>query len=231
MAEISAVGSSPGRQACNELRPKITPLVEFSKENTSDGVLLKTVKKKEIEEIAGSSSTSISGSWQQTVRFPDSAGGQYRLSFQHHSVQTGKYGMSGFIVLSFKNGKNVKTEVKTFSVGSGTWQNYVTDINVPVGYDAMDIYLRLDGCGEILFKNPLLEKVTAGYPAAVILAPGALLDNTFALSQKGPCRPDVCLETECPERSMETERPCAACSASSGNQARRNRSDAEPEKP
>ena len=92
-------------------------LVEFSKENTSDGVLLKTVKKKEIEEIAGSSSSSISGSWQQTVRFPDSAGGQYRLSFQYHSVQTGKYGMSGFIVLSFKSGKNVKTEVKTFSVG------------------------------------------------------------------------------------------------------------------
>ena len=174
-----------GRLA-NELRPKITPLVEFSKENTSDGVLLKTVKKKEIEEIAGSSSSSISGSWQQTVRFPDSAGGQYRLSFQYHSVQTGKYGMSGFIVLSFKSGKNVKTEVKTFSVGSGTWQNYVTDINVPVGYNAMDIYLRLDGCGEILFKNPLLEKVTAGYPAAVILAPGALLDNTFALSQKDP---------------------------------------------
>ena len=109
-----------GRLA-NELRPKITPLVEFSKENTSDGVLLKTVKKKEIEEIAGSSSSSISGSWQQTVRFPDSAGGQYRLSFQYHSVQTGKYGMSGFIVLSFKSGKNVKTEVKTFSVGSGTW--------------------------------------------------------------------------------------------------------------
>ena len=161
-----------GRLA-NELRPKITPLVEFSKENTSDGVLLKTVKKKEIEEIAGSSSSSISGSWQQTVRFPDSAGGQYRLSFQYHSVQTGKYGMSGFIVLSFKSGKNVKTEVKTFSVGSGTWQNYVTDINVPVGYNAMDIYLRLDGCGEVLFKNPLLEKVTAGYPAAVILAPGA----------------------------------------------------------
>lgn len=34
-----------GRLA-NELRPKITPLVEFSKENTSDGVLLKTVKKR-----------------------------------------------------------------------------------------------------------------------------------------------------------------------------------------
>ena len=174
-----------GRLA-NELRPKITPLVEFSMEKTADGILLRTVKKKEIEEIAGRNSASISGSWQQTVRFPDSTGGQYRLSFQYHSVQTGKYGMSGFIVLSFKNGKNVKTEVKTFSVGSGTWQKYVADIHVPAGYNAMDIYLRLDGCGEIQFRNPCLEREKADYPATVILAPGALLDNTFALSRNDP---------------------------------------------
>ena len=170
-----------------ELRKQVRDLIVFSQENEQNATILKTVKKKEIEAAAGKDSTAVSGSWIQTVRFPDSAGGQYQIHFDYSSTRTGSHNFSGYVVISCRQGKKaVKALVKPFPVGSGTWRNHVADIGIPAGCNNADFYLRVDGCGEIQFKNPRLERVKNAYPATVILAPGALLDNTFALSQNDP---------------------------------------------
>ncbi len=171
-----------------ELRAKITPFVEFTMEKTVDGVFLKTLKKKEIEEIAGSNASSTSGSWRQHVNLPDNTGGRYSVSFQYKSTYFGKFGSGGFVILLFENaaGKSLGSLVKPFTTGSGTWQSYICDFDVPAGTEKLTVLLRLDGCGEIIYKTPRLVKSKVQYPATVILAPGALLDDTFALSRNDP---------------------------------------------
>ncbi len=138
------------------LRTKVAPLVTFTQEETKEGTLLKTVKDKKIEEITGE--TTVSGSWEQTVKLSDTKGGTYQLAMDYRSIQTGKNPIRGFIVIITKTAGKAATAVKTFPVGSGKWEKYSVDLNLPAETGEITIYLRLDGCGKIEFKAPSLKR-------------------------------------------------------------------------
>ncbi len=187
------------------LRPKVLPLVKFSQKNTGEGVILKTVKSNQIEAVTGQAT--VSGSWTQTVSLPDKAGGSCRFSMDYRSVKTGKYPVNGYVIISYRGDKSFPLTVKSFPAGSGKWEKYAVDLEIPAGASSMTVNLRLDGCGEIEFKAPSLVRKKTDYPASVILAPGALLDNNFALTRNDPAILTFAWKREVPKEQWAVKNP------------------------
>lgn len=177
-------------ERARELSPKVTPLVTFKTLDLPEGKAYQTVKSNEIEAIAGADAANVSGSWVQKVALPDTLGGRLKLEFNYRSKATGKYAAAGYAIITFAdaNRKTVgKTLVKGFPIGNGVdTQLFSSEIETPEGAAQMEIYLRLDGCGEITFIAPKLEKCASRSPVSLLLAPGSLLDDHFALSQNDP---------------------------------------------
>lgn len=175
-------------QEAVELRKKILPFVKFKKEQTKDGILLNTQKSIEIEKAIGQKCMNVSGSWMQKVGLPDAAGGRYQIQLKYQAKRFGKFNSAGYIIAVYHDaaGKSLSTAVKPYPLGGGDWQTFTTDFDLPSGTAAITFYLRLDGCGEITYLQPELTKAAVDFPATLILAPAALLDHTFALSQNDP---------------------------------------------
>lgn len=196
-------------ERANSLRPKITPLVEFKTLEMPEGKVLQIIKKNDIEEIAGADAANISGSWYQNLKLPDTSGGRYNLKFNYRSKRTGEYAAAGYVIITFADADNKKQSVvKRYQIGNGTEnQLFSSQIEVPGNTSRMEVYLRLDGCGEVIFIEPKLSKTQESTPISLILAPGSLLDNTFALSQNDPAIITFAWQRNIPREKLQLTNP------------------------
>ena len=152
---------SPDKEG-QAVRPKILKFTKFEAAEKDGKAVLTTEIGPEVAEIAGKYAPSISASWMQNVKFADTKGGKYKLTFTYTSIP-GNTGKNQAYFLAFpKTGKKTgKIFAKVLNVNAkDTVASY--EISIPEGADSVDLYLRLNAPGKITFVNPVLTKIAAG---------------------------------------------------------------------
>ena len=138
-------------------------------------------------------------SWRQTVRLPDAAGGDYRLTFRSKTRHTMPQVNIFQIVLvhALKIGPDGKPteagkrQIKAVGFGGSffEWKPTIFDFAIPQGVDVIEIVIRHDGVGDLICKDMFLTRKPAdksGDPMSLKLSPAQMLDGVFAFGA-GQC--------------------------------------------
>lgn len=162
---------------------------------TVEGGVFKVVKPSGLKDILPDKVLkSTSGGWRKVVDLPDDKGGLYAVSFQYRS----KLESAGRVCLivtgsTERAGKRWKGNNAFFQLypllTSDSWQNYRGEILIPPGCRSLELVWRIDGTGELEFRNPAVTAEagkTAEEKLTLRLSPMASLDRTFALAQDLP---------------------------------------------
>jgi hypothetical protein len=176
------------KELASKLKGQIKPLVEFKIVDLPEGgKAAYTRKPLELEGICGESTARVSGSWRQTVKMPDMAGGSYNINFRYKGAIFGKYKTSCvlLLLLNDSSGKSTLKELR-FSNPGQEWQNFSMNVQVPPNTATIAMAFRIDGTGEIYFTDVQIQKGSPEMPLSVCLGPMSFLDNTFCLSQNDP---------------------------------------------
>ena len=150
---------------------------------------------KELEKQMGKDSALFTMAFQQTVRLPDENGGLYCLSFKSRNQTVGEHAHAQMVLIDFYDGsdprpakgKKICTGHNSRIASGAQWHLYRYEFSVPAGTRDLTLAIRVDNCGIFQAKNLKLVKLKAAEtPLSVELAPGKLLDNTFALASGDP---------------------------------------------
>lgn len=176
-------------------RKAIRNEVTFTKENGEAHIL----KKPSLVDVCRGAdiAKNVSGGFQQDVKLPDDAGGLYRLSFRYrmrHDV-----GSFGGVLFTPKRAKSSQPKgqnapgdtaprLQVFPLDDlwSEWGLYSRDVVVPAGCDAVNLVLRIDGVGEMRFRDVSFERRRFDSPISLKAFPADWLDGTFAFSA-GQC--------------------------------------------
>ena len=200
---------SPDPRA-QKLRSKALPFIKFSKQELKNSFILKTAKGSEIADVAGKYARSISASWTQSVPLPDTRGGDYRLTFRSKVTPAGKKAAplsAAVITLKMVKGKKGSAIVKVFHSSATEFVKNEIVFQFPEGTESALFYLRLDGCGTMEIKDPVLEKVQHAFPVEAALYPNGKLDNVFVLSQNDPAVMAFILKRNVPAAALKLKEP------------------------
>ena len=157
------------------------------------------VKKPELVKVCRSEdiAKNVSGGVSQTVKLDDAAGGTYRISAVYqmrHDLGT----FGGALVTPIRAKEGVpkgKTapgdtaphlEVCQFSDVWSEWVTWAKEFRIPAGCDAINIVMRIDGVGELRFKDVSVSRVIVDNPITLKASPADWFDGTFAFSA-GQC--------------------------------------------
>ena len=194
------------RKEAQALLPKAKPYVKFEQKKTDNGIVLKTIKPIEMEKAAGEYSVNISASWLQKITLPDAKGGEYVLSFRSKGYALGK-SSSSMVVIATKTAKGYGNNiVKVFPLTKAFHDN-IYSISFPAGVIGADVYLRLNGCGELEIENPVLSRKVVDYPVEATLFPNGILDQTFVLTQNDPSVIAFVLKRNVPVSALNVKSP------------------------
>jgi len=173
--------------ADKELQQRVSHLPIYNIVETSDGKAAYLGKPLAIENLCGDLTPDVSGSLMQTIKLPMDGGSRYFLSFRYRGKVTGKYGGSACAIMCYHNqdGK-ITSLILNCQDPKPQWYAFSTEFEVPLNTTAITLYLRLDGTGEIYFKDVNLCEVKKDMPLSVVLRPMAWLDNQFFLSSHDP---------------------------------------------
>ena len=166
---------------------------------TKDGEEAHILKKSSLVDVCRSAdiAKNVSGGFVQDVKLPDLDGGVYRLSFRYrmrHDV-----GTFGGVLFTPKLAKasqaaelnrsgGAAPQLQVFSLDDlwSEWGQYSREVVVPAGCDAVNIVLRIDGVGEMRFRDVSFERHRFDNPITLKAFPADWLDGTFAFSA-GQC--------------------------------------------
>lgn len=140
----------------------------------------------------------VSGGFTKLVVLPDDAGGNYSLGFRYkarHSL--GQY--SYYLVyykkrdpatgkwVSMKNESGQSFHAYPLADEWSVWNVFTRDIRLPAGCGAFELIMRIDGVGDLMFKDVSLVKAAVEKDdVSLVLAPHGVLGNEFALSRGQP---------------------------------------------
>lgn len=140
----------------------------------------------------------ISGAFTKLVELPDDAGGEYRLSFRYksrHSLGQHSYYLAYFKKRNRSTGawESVKDENGLSYTAypledewSG-WKVFSRNLRLPPGCGAIELIMRIDGVGDLMYRDVGLVKAKAEKEdVSLILAPHGALGAEFALSRGQP---------------------------------------------
>lgn len=139
---------------------------------------------------------SSSGAWANDVKLPHRQGGLARLSFRfkmHHTHAELGYAFVCCKVWderkkSYVTRSDLKIDNRSYAVWrlpneSSGWSVFSKDITIPPGAEVAEIKLRIDGGGELRFKDAgLVFAEDSPRDIAMQLVPHGFMDDTFALS-------------------------------------------------
>ena len=156
----------------------------------------------ELEKIAGQVdgkplAQSVSGTFQKLVLLPDDKGGDYRISFRYkmrHSL-----GEHGFYLVYFKK-RDAQGRWIEAKDGAGScytaypfkddwsgWNVFSRTVKIPAGCAAFELQMRIDGIGDLMFKDVGFAKVKSETrDVSLILSPQDALGDEFVLSRGQP---------------------------------------------
>ena len=163
--------------------------------DTEDGKALELNRPPELETLMGKVSDEFTIAFNQTVKLPDENGGTYRLTFNSRNQVIGQNRYDQMVLLNFHDGsdprpgrgKTTRNYIYSKISAGPQWHPYSYEFTAPPKTRDLAISIRADGCGRIQIRNLKLVKLNAvKTPITVELAPGKLLDNTFALSSGEP---------------------------------------------
>ena len=178
------------------MRKEIAKGIEWHR----DGDICRVVKKPELLGLCGGDPKLVKatdGSFKRYVRLPDDSGGTYRLKLRYRLKQPPDDTLKGrFTILvqpgkaTVNDGKLVKFEegrLKSFWVGvlPGDWPMFCNAVVVPPGMDTVSLWIRLDGVGELSFKDVSLERLPSK-EFEMRFTPVERMDGTFVLSRGQP---------------------------------------------
>lgn len=158
-------------------RKEVRKFVEYK----AEGDVYTILKKPGIVDVCGGEelAKSVSGGVRQVVKLPSPEGGLYRVSAQYrmrHDV-----GATGWVLVNAP-----KLESCRLRDSWDGWANWSHDIMVAPGCGEMAVYMRIDGVGELKFRNVRVERLSATTPVTLKESPADWLDGTFAFSA-GQC--------------------------------------------
>ena len=159
-----------------------------------------------MEKAAGEYSVNISASWLQKITLPDANGGEYTLTFRSKGKALGK-SSSSMVVIATRTAKGYgKNIVKVFPLTKAYHDN-IYSISFPAGVIGADVYLRLNGCGDLEIENPVLTRKVVDYPVEATLFPNGILDQTFVLTQNDPSVIAFVLKRNVPVSALNVKSP------------------------
>ena len=136
----------------------------------------------------------VSGGFVKYVQLAQTNGGTYKLSFSYrmsHSV-----GDKGYAIVSLfdkpenKRIQNIlpKGNLLVFHLADtgGNWNLFSREFTVPAGINCLSVVVRIDGVGELNFRDVRLTETKAAEKITLKLSPHGFLDHTFAVSQNQP---------------------------------------------
>ncbi len=139
----------------------------------------------------------VSGGYSHTLRFPDASGGVYRVSLTYrmrHDVGSHGYVLAtpirakGLIAKGVSAPGDSDTNLKAFEL-SDIWSEYVMwtqEVRVPAGCDSLNLVVRIDGVGELRFKDVRVTRVAFENLITLKALPADFFDGTFAFPS-GQC--------------------------------------------
>lgn len=149
-----------------------------------------------LEKLMGDVSDKFTISFTQIVRLPDENGGTYRLSLDSRNQLIGKNRFDQMVLLWFfdgsdprpARGRETRQYIYSHIQSAPEWHPHSLEFTVPPGTRDLNVTFRADGCGKLQLRSPQLIRIENRnqVPATVELAPGKLLDNTFALASGTP---------------------------------------------
>ena len=162
--------------------------------DTESGRVMELKRPVELEDLMGQLSTQFSLSFSQVLVLPENGGGTFRISFESRNQVIGKNKFDQMLLVFFYDnssrypaqGKETGRYLCRKLNSDPEWQTYSYDFTVPPGTRKIKISFRGDGCGKLQIRNPRLARVMPEKPVVVELAPGELLDRTFALAANTP---------------------------------------------
>ena len=159
-----------------------------------------------MEKIAGRYSENISASWLQKISLPDADGGEYILSFRSRGRALGK-SSSAMVVIVTKTAKGYgRNIVKVFPLTKQFHANRFT-ISFPAGVTGIELYMRLNGCGDLVVEDPVLSRQQQTYPVEATLFPQGMLDHTYVLTQNDPSVIAFVLKRNIPVSALKLKSP------------------------
>ncbi|MBR2426954.1 MAG: hypothetical protein IKB16_09475 [Lentisphaeria bacterium] len=141
------------------LRSKVPAFVKFETAVKDGKTVLSTDMSEEMVNVAGKYAASVSASWFQNVKLPDTKGGKYKFKFTYTCIPGKTVKNQAFFLAFPKAGnKTGKLFAKSFNPkAENAVCSYV--ITVPAGTDSMDLYLRLNAPGKLTLVDPVLVKI------------------------------------------------------------------------
>ncbi len=162
--------------------------------DSESGRVMELNRPVELEKLMGELSSRFTLDFSQVLVLPENDSGTFRISFQSRNQVIGKNKFDQMLLIFFYDnssrypaqGKETGRYICKKLNSSRDWQNYSYEFTVPAGTRKIKISFRGDGCGKLQIRNPRLSRVAPEKPVAAELAPGALLDKTFALAVNEP---------------------------------------------
>ena len=146
--------------AARPIRSKVLPLIKFEQKDIDGKKVLQTVIPSEIIPLSGKFAQSISASFIQNVKLPDTKGGKYKLTFRYKgSVPANCKSQGLFLVFPKTGNKTGKLYARSWNADSANWKDMKYEFTVPSGADTIEFYFRLNGPGNISFADYFLTSV------------------------------------------------------------------------
>ena len=172
-------------------RAQVKQMVRWSIENGVFKVVKPASLKKLLPPVV---LKSTSGGWYKSVNLPHDKGGICRISFEYRTQFDGAGSVcmiaSGYDQIAGKWGKAKRFFFKVHRViPSANWTTYTKEIPIPKGCRSIQIVYRMDGVGQLEFRNPSAVMIAEKKDPEKInlqLAAVGFLDRTFALAQGLP---------------------------------------------
>ena len=184
---------------------KIRAAVQFVQSN---GVC-RVVKPQAIAALAGDFegrplAEFVSAKFTRFVEMPDAEGGQYRLSLRYMSRHA--IGRHSYYLVYFRRRGDGGRWVPARDANGldytayplhdewGGWATISRSVTIPKGCEAVRIDMRIDGVGELAFRDVCLAKVAESTEdVSLVLAPHGALGGDFALSRGQPAGLGFCI--------------------------------------
>ena len=176
-------------------RKDVRKAVEFRTEEDESVI----VKKPELVGICRGEDVAkcVSGGMSHTVKLPDAAGGTYRISAVYRMRhELGDFGGALVTPIRAKEGVPAgksapgdtapQLEVCRFNNVWSEWVTWDKEFRIPAGCDALNVVMRIDGVGELRFKDVSVSRVVYDRPISLRSSPADWFDGTFAFSA-GQC--------------------------------------------
>ncbi len=159
----------------------------------TDGDELVIVKDASLREICGSDEVAagVSGGYSHVVRLPDASGGVYRVSMFYrlrHDLGTDAWLLATPVAakdpvaagVSAPGDSDVRLQSYPLTENWGDFYTYERDIRVPAGCDALSLVVRIDGVGELRFRDFRVSRVSYANSVTLKAVPADYFDGTFA---------------------------------------------------